>query len=85
MTVLGGTAQVDDWSLDIRDEDNELILASRGDLARLGQGQDSRGNCGPKAFTNRGQARGRGDRRGSRDSQLRARGCGGDPILGMCR
>ena len=27
VTVLGGTAQVDDWSLDIRDEDNDLILS----------------------------------------------------------
>jgi len=26
VTVLGGTAQVDDWDLDIRDEDNDLIL-----------------------------------------------------------
>tara|TARA_B100000287_G_scaffold425865_1_gene472881 strand:- start:7385 stop:8317 length:933 start_codon:yes stop_codon:yes gene_type:complete len=26
VTVLGGTAQVDDWELEIRDEDNELIL-----------------------------------------------------------
>ena len=26
VTVLGGTAQLDDWSLDIRDEDNDLIL-----------------------------------------------------------
>ncbi len=26
VTVLGGTAQVDDWDLDIREEDNELIL-----------------------------------------------------------
>ena len=25
--MLGGTAQVDDWSLDIRDEDNDLILS----------------------------------------------------------
>ena len=27
VTVLGGTAQVDDWSLDIIDEDNDLILS----------------------------------------------------------
>jgi len=27
ITVLGGTAQVDDWSLEIRDEDNDLILS----------------------------------------------------------
>jgi D-amino-acid oxidase len=26
VTVLGGTAQMDDWSLEIRDEDNETIL-----------------------------------------------------------
>ena len=26
VTVLGGTAQVDDWDLEIRDEDNDLIL-----------------------------------------------------------
>ena len=26
VTVLGGTAQVDDWDLNIRDEDNDLIL-----------------------------------------------------------
>jgi D-amino-acid oxidase len=26
VTVLGGTAQVDDWGLEIRDEDNDLIL-----------------------------------------------------------
>jgi len=26
VTVLGGTAQVDDWGLEIREEDNELIL-----------------------------------------------------------
>jgi D-amino-acid oxidase len=26
MTVLGGTAQVDDWGMDIRPEDNDLIL-----------------------------------------------------------
>ena len=27
VTVLGGTAQVDDWDLEIREEDNDLILA----------------------------------------------------------
>jgi D-amino-acid oxidase len=27
VTVLGGTAQVDDWDLEIRDEDNDLILS----------------------------------------------------------
>ena len=27
VTVLGGTAQVDDWGLEIREEDNDLILA----------------------------------------------------------
>ncbi len=27
VTVLGGTAQVDDWGLEIRDEDNDLILS----------------------------------------------------------
>tara|TARA_B100001250_G_scaffold345303_1_gene314669 strand:- start:1504 stop:2442 length:939 start_codon:yes stop_codon:yes gene_type:complete len=27
ITVLGGTAQVDDWDLEIRDEDNDLILS----------------------------------------------------------
>ena len=26
VTVLGGTAQIDDWGLEIRDEDNEMIL-----------------------------------------------------------
>tara|TARA_B110000014_G_scaffold262429_1_gene256388 strand:- start:3270 stop:4223 length:954 start_codon:yes stop_codon:yes gene_type:complete len=27
VTVLGGTAQVDDWDLEVRDEDNDLILS----------------------------------------------------------
>ena len=27
MTVLGGTAQIGDWGMDIREEDNEAILS----------------------------------------------------------
>ena len=27
MTVLGGTAQIDDWGLEVRPEDDELILS----------------------------------------------------------